>query len=209
MLKTLCPSCGVELIFESKASPVAVCAECGCAAIREDINVRDLGKVADLQEDGTPLQLGVKGAYRERPFTIIGRCQIAYDKGFWNEWFLDFNAGQDGRLVEAMGFYSVLFLSPVSAERLSPDTLKIGGQVNLGETRYFVRSILRASCVAAEGELPMAVGGKTEMTIADLAAENQQCATLEFGTPAPRIFSGEFVPFPQLSLSGLRALEGW
>ncbi|MFY0080135.1 hypothetical protein ABTQ07_20725, partial [Acinetobacter baumannii] len=58
--------------------------------LRRDLNVEDLGKMAQLPADMSPFQLGSRGSHEGKPFKIVGRLKMAWDEGGWNEWFLAF-----------------------------------------------------------------------------------------------------------------------
>ena len=110
MVKVNCPSCGASVAFQSSVSILAVCEHCNSTLVRHDINVEDVGKMATLQIDGSPLQPGVLGEYKGVGFSVVGRIQLRYDRGIWNEWHLMFSDGRSGWLGEAGGTYAVSFL---------------------------------------------------------------------------------------------------
>ena len=49
--------------------------------VRTASGVENLGKVAEIQQDGSPLQLGVQGEYGGKSFEIVGRIQLTYGDG--------------------------------------------------------------------------------------------------------------------------------
>lgn len=209
MLKAACPSCGAELTFDNKASLFAVCPFCSVASVREDINLRAIGQVAELQDDGTPIQIGTTGSHRSRAFRVLGRRQMSYDKGFWNEWFLEFQSGPPGWLGEAMGQYSVFAEVGAPAKLPGFSEWKLGWPFDLQGARYWAKNILPSEVVSAEGELPFAVAAPTPCPTVDLAGEEFRCATLDYGGATPRVFVGRFEPFDSLNFKNLRRLEGW
>ncbi len=60
-------------------------------------------------EDASPLQLGAEGRYRNSHFALIGRIQLRYQQGVWNEWHLLFDNQESGWLSEANGNYVITF----------------------------------------------------------------------------------------------------
>jgi hypothetical protein len=46
-----------------------------------DQALEDIGKMAALVEDRSPLQLGAEGSYKGVHFALIGRIQIKYSQG--------------------------------------------------------------------------------------------------------------------------------
>ena len=113
MMTSNCPSCGAAIHFQSAASILAICDYCHSTLVRHDLNLEDIGKMAQLQVDGTPVQLRAEGIYRNVHFGVVGRIQLRYDQGLWNEWHLLFDDMRDGWLGEAQGTYAVSFLVQV------------------------------------------------------------------------------------------------
>ena len=46
MISASCPSCAAPLVFAHAASLTAVCGACDSTVVRDDITLRDLGKLA-------------------------------------------------------------------------------------------------------------------------------------------------------------------
>ncbi len=209
MLNASCPSCGAPIAFVNKASLIAVCAHCGNSVLREDINLRTLGVVAELQDDGSVIELGTSGAYRDRGFRVVGRIQRSYARGFWNDWFLAFDSGEPGWLSEAMGFTSILFETVPDAPVPPLEKMDLGRTVRIRGETHWVKSILQGECAGVEGELPFRFGGPTSGTFVDLAAERRRCATISYVGSSVRTLAGEYVPFDALKLRDIRRPENW
>ena len=209
MQKCNCPSCGAAVTFQSSASVMAVCEYCASTLVRHDLNLEDVGKMAALLVDGSPLQLRAEGRYRGAHFTAVGRIQLRYEKGMWNEWHLLFDDLRSGWLGESGGTYMVSFLTTVG-EAIPPlEDLRPGVQVVLNGQFYEVTQVQKAFCVAGEGELPLAIGAGYEAPVADLAGPADQLATIDYSEEPPLVFLGEYMEFEQLHLSGLREWDGW
>jgi len=98
-----CPSCGAPVEFKSVASVLAVCDFCQSTLVRQGEELENLGKMAELLGDRSPLQRGAEGRWNGLHFGLIGRIQLKYDQGLWNEWHLLFDDGKSGWLSEAGG----------------------------------------------------------------------------------------------------------
>ena len=85
--KAHCPSCGADVEFKSPASVMAVCSYCQTAVLKDADSVKDIGKMASVLEDYSPLQIGTTGQYQQHTFTVLGRIQFKYEDGLWNEWY--------------------------------------------------------------------------------------------------------------------------
>ena len=68
------------------------------------------GRDSALLEDFSPLQIGTRGFFDDRKFTLIGRLQVHYDVGAWNEWYVLFDDGQTGWLSEVGDLYAMTCL---------------------------------------------------------------------------------------------------
>jgi hypothetical protein len=198
--------------FKSPLSILAVCEYCRSTLIRHDQNLDDIGKMAELKVDGSPLQLGAAGVYGGTHFAVIGRIQLKYERGLWNEWHLLFDDARSGWLGEAQGIYVVTFLTSVSTNLPRFESLKTGLRIQLKDARvYEVVTIDRAQCIAGEGELPFKVESGYEAPVADLQSEDLSAATLDYSEDPqkPLVFVGKYVEFDDLKLQGLRQFDGW
>jgi hypothetical protein len=212
MAQSACPSCGATIEFKSTASILAVCAYCHSTLIRHDLNLENLGKMADLKLDGSPMQLGVTGVFGGTRFTAVGRFQLKYGRGVWNEWNLLFDDGRNGWLGEAQGLYAVTFLSVVPNATIPPfEKIAVGNPIEIKDRYYTVTNIESARCVAGEGELPFKIGPGYEAPVVDLQADGMNMATLDYSddSEAPLIFTGRYVEFGALKLQNLREFDGW
>jgi hypothetical protein len=148
-----CPSCGAPVVFKSAASIFAVCEYCQSTLVRHDQALEDIGKMAALVEDRSPLQLGAEGSYKGVHFALIGRIQIKYSQGIWNEWHLMFDDMRTGWLSEAGGEYVLTFAQYVQERLPKFEELKIGQRFVLASQAWTVSNIekpnaspVRANC---------------------------------------------------------------
>lgn len=204
-----CPSCGAPLEVKSRAALLLVCAYCNSTLMRQEQALEDIGKMALLQEDGSPLQLGSRGEYAGKAFEVVGRIQLDYAAGYWNEWFLVFGDRREGWLGEGQGQYVVTFLLKNRHAAPSFKELFVGKSVTLDGQSFTVRELSKARCVAGAGELPFNVATGYDANLADLDGPGTAFATLDFSETPPHIFVGERVEFDELKLTNLRAFEGW
>lgn len=201
-----CPSCGAPVEFRSVASILAVCDYCRSTLVRHGEDLENLGRMAELLEDRSPVQRGAEGLWRGRHFAVIGRIQLRWEQGLWNEWHLLFDDGKSGWLSEAGGE------CVVSEPRWQADTLPAFADLKVGQrhvvdgTAFTVTNLLSARCVAGEGELPFAVGSGYELPAADLRDPAGRFATFDYsdGPAKPLLFVGESVAFGSLGWNNLR-----
>jgi uncharacterized protein DUF4178 len=208
-LEASCPSCGAKIVFHSSAAVMAVCEYCKSTVVRHDVNLEDVGKMADLKQDGSPLQLGAGGVYAKVHFAVVGRIQYRFAQGLWNEWYLLFDDMRGGWLGEARGVYAVSFLTAVPGVLPPFETLSAAATVRVADEPFEVVDVQHATCIAGEGELPFRVGAGYDAPVADLQGGGRRFATLDYSETPPLVFLGEYVDFDTLALTNLRELDGW
>ena len=202
-----CPSCGAPVVFQSAASIFAVCEYCQSTLVRHDLALEDIGKMAALVEDRSPLQLGAEGSYKGVHFALIGRIQIKYSQGIWNEWYLLFDDMRTGWLSEAGGEYVLSFIEHVQEALPKFEALQVGQRFVMASRPWTVTNIESAECIAGQGELPFKVGGGYPLPTVDLrsgATTGPGFATLDYSETPPLLFIGEPVVFDTLKMNNLR-----
>ena len=185
----------------------AACESCDSLVVRHDVNVDLIGKVAELQPDGSPLQIGTHGIYNGVPFEIAGRIQITYGDGYWNEWYLLYENGQTGWLGESMGEYFVSFQREVQGGLPGYHQLQVGQSIAIDGEEFGVTGLMTSRVVSFEGELPFIMQQDYDLPAADLRSASGKAATLDFSEEQPILFLGEYLDFDDLEFQGCR-LEG-
>lgn len=187
---------------------MAVCSFCQSTLVRHDVNIEDIGKMAALAIDASPIRRGMVGRYRGTAFAVIGRIQQQYPDGYWNEWFLLFDDQREGWLSEGSGQFYLTF--PAENKTVLPpfSQLRVDMQLKLNGQFFTVTNLETARCVAGEGELPFRVGAGFESPAADLR-NSQSFASIDYSDDLPRLYLGETVELKSLQLdaSGAAAVE--
>ena len=166
--------------------------------------------MAQLQTDGSPLQLRVEGKYRGVHFGVVGRIQLRFEHGLWNEWHLLFDDMRSGWLGEAQGTYAVSFVKPIGEP--VPDFARPSGRSapqagwamvrGAGHPEGVCALAVKGSCLSAWGpgmKPPSRTCRETAVPLppSTIAKSRRWC------------FLGEYVEFDALQLSGLREFDGW
>ncbi len=138
---------------------MVVCEYCHSMLLRQaDNTFVDNGKAAVALEDYSLIQIGTTGRYQSRGFTVIGRFQKAYDRGYWNEWYLLFDDGDDGWLSDSGGQYTITQLKEKHYTLAPPYLETIPGNASVWYANQdFVASDVRSAKnlgTKAQGELP-------------------------------------------------------
>jgi hypothetical protein len=208
-----CPACGAPVEFKS-AAPYAVCAHCQSLLIRRDVTLESVGRIAQVPEDLSPLQLYSGGTFDNRHFTLIGRIRKAWDEGSWSEWCALFDDQRMGWLAEAQGDLVMLFEQPASAFTQPPtperwSKAKAGETVPLNGKRFTITDVKKVICLGAEGELAAGVSQGGQMISIDLHGPALELATIEVTPRAVHLFTGRYVEFAESRFTNLRTLPGW
>jgi hypothetical protein len=165
--------------------------------------------MAALLEDATPIQLAAEGVWRSTHFAVVGRVQIRWEQGMWNEWYCVFDDSRTGWLADAVGEYAMSFAATVPEPLPAWTALTPGVRVTLGGVSYEVTDRRQAQVMGGEGELPFAVAAGRKTTSVDLRTSSVRFATLDYSAEAPQLFLGEVVELADLRLRGLREFDGW
>ena len=206
MKTTNCPSCGAPVSFRSGLSILAVCEYCKSTLMRRDQDVENLGRMAELMDDPTLIQLGTEGSYKSVHFAVIGRIQLKYADGLWNEWYLLFDDARSGWLGESGGEFFVTF-QKAARDLPSFDSLEPGRDIILDGVSGTVSGLEEAMCIAGAGELPFKVGAGYPVKSADLRA-GAAFATIDYSEDPPLYFVGEKVTGASLKFANLRDPRG-
>jgi uncharacterized Zn finger protein (UPF0148 family) len=205
-----CPSCGAPVEFKSGQSIVVICEYCRSAVARTDRELKDLGKVAELVETGSPLDVGLRGKWKDVSFELTGRAQLGHEMGGqWDEWYATFSNGWLGWLAEAQGRFYLTFEYPIpeGAQVPSFEQLQLGQQVPglPWPTPLMVAETGRATALGAKGEIPyLLTPGKTYY-YADLSGVNSAFGTLDYNQTPPLCFLGQQVTLAELGITTTRA----
>ncbi|MBP7451582.1 MAG: DUF4178 domain-containing protein [Ottowia sp.] len=204
-----CPACGAPVEFKSAQSAYAVCAYCHSTVVREGDALKRIGKMAELFDDHSPLQLGAAGQIDGQGFQLVGRLQYKYAQGTWNEWHALMASGSSAWLSEDNGAY--VFSRPIEAQREVPpaDRFHVGATTALNGQTYAVSSHIEAALIAAQGELPRLPELGAPFVVVELRTQGgdaaaQRVFSVEYGTTPPSLSDGRAVQLADLQLSGLQ-----
>ncbi|MBX9431560.1 DUF4178 domain-containing protein [Ralstonia pseudosolanacearum] len=205
MFHANCPACGAPVELKSAAAVMAVCSFCKSTLLRDGETLKDIGKMSAVLEDYARVQIGTTGRYQGRAFTVIGRIQLRYDAGFWNEWYALFDDGSDGWLAEASGQVTMTLASGRPADAVPFESLRPGQSYDADGKRFVLSDVREADCTGGEGELPFRVGQGWRARVAD-GRSKDAFLTLDYsdGT-APVLYLGVATSLKALNCQLLRS----
>ena len=207
-----CPACGGPIEFKSGQSIVVICSYCRSAVARTDRDLKDLGKVAEIVETGSPLDVGLRGKWKDVPFELTGRAQLGHEMGGrWDEWYATFSNGWLGWLAEAQGRFYLTFQYPIpEGVQLPPfEQLQLGQPVpGLPWPKpLIVAETGRATALGAKGEIPYLLTPGETYYYADLSGTDNAFGTLDYNESPPLVFLGNQVTLEELGITTTRAPE--
>lgn len=207
-----CPGCGAPVEFRSAQSTHAVCPYCQSTVLRQGETLARIGRMAELFDDFSPLQLHTAGVFAGRKFTLLGRLQYQYAQGTWTEWYALFDEGSGngssdiGYLSEDNGAY--VFTLPTTLERPVPpaENLRLGATTAINGKSFSVASNQQVSLLSAQGELPHLPPLGTPFGMAELRSADGEVLSIDYaaGAGTPVLSLGRAVLLDDLRLTGLR-----
>ena len=168
--------------------------------------MRRIGEAAEVLEDYSPICLGAAGKYESKRFDVVGRIQMRYDDGFWNEWYLWFEDGSDGWLSDASGQYAVTRRRRAKTAREMPafDQIKPGFFFKLDGQNYVASDIRTCAAGGTQGELPFVADGGWQAKVADFRSLDA-FLTLDYSDgPDPELYIGRAFALSDMQAASLR-----
>ncbi len=210
-----CPSCGAPAPFRGTAVSL-VCEYCNTTIVRTDVDIRLVGKVSAIVDNGSPILLGSRGRWNKVPFEIVGRLQVTYSRGTWNEWYVEFADGTVGWLADAQGQYSLLRprdRSTVAGRVPTFHAIGINAIIPVAGVQGVVVDKRAAAYKGAEGVLPFPAEPGILFYGVDLRGFSGEFISLDYGhdgnhvNPVPYV--GEAIDLEAVGLHPLRSFQGW
>ena len=198
-----CPGCGAPVEFRSAQSTHAVCGYCQSTVVRSGEVLSRIGKMAEVFDDHSPLQLFVTGKLNDRNFTLIGRLQYKTDEGTWAEWNAFFDDGQTGWLAEDNGAYVFAFPADNKSELPTAERFVVGANTTINGKPFSVASKQQAMLISAQGELPKLPALGEKFTVVELRGDDD-VLSIDYGSTPPLVSRGTAVQLDDLQLKGLK-----
>lgn len=210
-----CPSCGAALPVRGPGVPYTVCRYCQSLILRGEQSVEDVGKVALVPDDISPVSIGTRFHLGGQDFITAGRVRWGWSGGSWNEWLLFSADGQSRWLGEAMGMYMLTTERPDAAglplaQAIARREPVVPGQsLELDGIAFEVADVKQAECLGGEGDLPFRALPGWTMTNVDFRSPTRDALSIQHDADGTHAWLGMWHELADLNPRGLRELEGW
>lgn len=202
--RAACPGCGAPVEFRSAQSAFAVCSYCRSTVVRQGDTLARVGKMAEVFEDYSPLQIGATGRWDNKTFTLLGRLQYKGETGTWTEWHAVFDDGAAAMLAEDNGSYVFSLPTELGREAPPPDSLRVGATTSVAGKPFSVASNLQCTLISAQGELPKLPPLNAPFTMVELRNADGEVVSVDYGAQPPVLTRGVAVQLEGLQMAGLR-----
>ncbi len=174
--------------------------------MRDGDALKRIGKMSEVFDDYSPLQILSQGKFNSVGFTVIGRLQYKYREGSWSEWLCALDDGSSASLSEDNG--SFVWSKPANTQRTLPKPQQwvLGNTTAINGRAYSVASIQEVALMSAQGELPKLPPIGTSFTVVELRSAQGEVINIDYSTEPPSLSSGTAVILENLQLTGLRDL---
>ncbi|MEM9987480.1 MAG: hypothetical protein AAF804_20500 [Bacteroidota bacterium] len=157
-----CPSCGSPVPHRSPTTQTLVCDYCGQTSHLNADSLEAAGEKHLLVDYGSQLAIGQqrRSPSQGSPFMILGRLRLAYEDGFWDEWYaIDLDQGNPIWIQEDDGQLVWFQKEKELSNPLYFEDAQIGEWSDLGGNweQVFLTSKSRAQVEGGEGELPFRI----------------------------------------------------
>ncbi len=206
-----CPGCGAAVEFLSAQSTHAVCGYCQSSVVRQGDTLARIGKMAELFDDHSPLQLQTSGSWNNKAFTLVGRLQYKYAEGSWTEWHAVLVDGSSAYLSEDNGAYVFSTAAPIQRELPQAEHFRVGATTAINGQSFSVTSNIQVALLSAQGELPRLPELGRAFAMVELRSQSsasigrdESVLSIDYGTQPPGVTLGKAVLLDDLKLTGLR-----
>ena len=178
--------------------------------VRQGEVLQRIGKMAELFEDHSPLQLQAAGSWKGQAFTLVGCLQYKYGEGTWTEWHALLADGSSAWLAEDNGAYVFAMPQPAQAALPAAAFFRLGASTAIKGKSFSVTSNQSVALLSARGELPHLPELGQPFSMVELRSQSGEGASgaevlsIDYGRTPPELSRGQAVRLEDLKLSGLR-----
>jgi hypothetical protein len=195
-----CPSCGAGKNVHNPGIVTVVCEYCGTAIYWDEANVNSAGRQSILPEGFSRLYRGACGNLKRQRFMVTGRVRYSFGRGFWDEWFLEFEDGSIGWLTEDNHEFA-LQRRTEATNIPNMEKLRPGSTVMVNGMKFRIHEVGEAKCIGMEGDLPVRMQtGETYRFADGSSMDGAYVLGIEFDNAPPTVYTGKWLEYSDMTL---------
>ena len=171
-----CPQCGDSLPMYVSYAKVAKCDSCKSTIFIEDKGLRLAGESSVLSDEVSLIKLNTPFTYKNHSFLPVGMVRYSYGRGFWEEWWLQRNDGENFWLSVDEGDMVLEKEIENIYETLNFSKLSLGKML---DKKYIITEVGEAKVEGFEGSLPNSVDVNVVFKYLHLSEKNANLITIE------------------------------
>lgn len=195
-----CPSCGAPHDIANPGIVAFACPFCGSVVSWDAERVRLAGRQSVLSEGFTRLYTGAAGSLHQTRFVVLGRVRYGFERGTWDEWYLELQDGSIRWLTEDN--HELALESQVEGEAVPlADRVRPGSRLTLHDTSFVIEEVGEAECLAVEGDLPREIElGETYPYVDGSSPDGRYSLGIEYDGDPPAVYVGRWLKRGELEL---------
>jgi hypothetical protein len=203
-----CPNCAALVDVDQRFSHMAVCKSCRSVITFGEGAAELKGELSLLPPSRSQLFVGGQGKVDDLEFVVLGRVRYGYERGYWDEWYLQRGDGSTAWITEDPEGLVYESLVDENNQALTYEPMEPGRAVDIEGATFTVRERDVAHCQGGDGQLPFVVVQDEKTPFVDLGGPEDSCGSVEFGTEGTRVFVGRRVTQADLNLTVTRQEVG-
>lgn len=176
-----CPSCGGPINNISPIVRSISCDYCASLVYFNNSSWHNGGKFPTEIAAPALLQVERQGQFEGQAFRVAGRVRLEYSSGSWDEWWLEFENGEDRWLEEDDGSYFFHQSVPVTATPGDFQDLGAGQMLTTGDKSWFITETGKASVAGVQGQLPVTLQPGFQLRYFDAITEGREISIEVWG----------------------------
>ena len=196
-----CPSCGAENTLPNPAVVSFVCPYCETVSYIDEEGLKSTGTQSRLSEGFSRLYRGGSGSLDGAKFIVLGRVRYSFGRGFWDEWYVEWESGDTSWITEDNHQFSLQKVVSFDKYFRCPE---VGKQLKVEETPFQILETGEARCLGIEGSLPKEILPNETYLYADgVSFDGSKSLGIEYDdgeTAVPRIFIGTWISHASIKM---------
>jgi len=176
-----CPACGGPITGISPVIRSISCGHCGNLLYFNNTAWQSGGKFPTDIDAPPLLRVDRLGKLAGEAFRVAGRIRLEYDHGHWDEWWLEFESGEDRWLEEDDGTYQVHHAVPIKKLPGEMESLGAGQMLAASGQNWFITESGKARVSGAEGQLPVTLQPGFELRYFDAVGDGKEISIEVWG----------------------------